>query len=244
MKKKMMMMSGKEREPDEKQPSTDRDDWAREEEEERKERREKQRRKRSLAEFAGEVSTKLEEYKLSPEEVAEAMNMKEVSDRLRKSKEEPTSQDDPVNNSVYLKQHDDPSDIESNLENDRRIQGGELVFSEIDHIPMEIASVYNAQRNFQKDLENIGNLPIDSIAKFQYHVTALQEEIGELLKADKRWKTHRNERYEKAEKLDEFADVYITLMNIALYSDFSSEDIEKAIVKKITTNVNRINSKK
>ena len=66
------------------------------------------------------------------------------------------------------------------------------------------------------------------------------EELGEVVKADKRWKTHRNERYLVEEKLDEIADVFITAMNIAIHSGFSSDDIEKAIMDKIQTNYERL----
>ena len=62
------------------------------------------------------------------------------------------------------------------------------------------------------------------------------EELGEVMKADKRWKTHRNHRYEPDEKLDEIADVFITAMNISIHSGFTAEDIEKAISNKIKEN--------
>ena len=38
----------------------------------------------------------------------------------------------------------------------------------------------------------------------------MTEEMGEVLASDKRWKTHRKERYVREEKLDELADVFIT----------------------------------
>ena len=60
------------------------------------------------------------------------------------------------------------------------------------------------------------------------------------MKADKRWKTHRNHRYEPEEKLDEIADVFITAMNIAIHSGFSDEDIEEAISNKISENYARL----
>ena len=74
----------------------------------------------------------------------------------------------------------------------------------------------------------------------KYHCLAMVEEMGEVVKADKRWKTHRNERYVIDEKLDEIADVFITTMNIAMFSGFTADDIEKAIVSKIDENTKRI----
>lgn len=86
-------------------------------------------------------------------------------------------------------------------------------------------------------------LPIDSVDWFSYHMQAMTEELGEVLKADKRWKTHRNSRYEREEKLDELADVFITAMNLCIYSDFDYEDISEAISKKIEENIKRLELK-
>ena len=66
------------------------------------------------------------------------------------------------------------------------------------------------------------------------------EEMGEVMKADKRWKTHRNFRYEKEEKLDEIADVFITAMNMAIHSGFTAEQMEEAISSKIKENYARL----
>ena len=66
------------------------------------------------------------------------------------------------------------------------------------------------------------------------------EELGELMKSDKRWKTHRNARYEPEEKLDEIADVFITAMNISMYSGFSADEVAKAIAKKIAENTEKL----
>ena len=77
---------------------------------------------------------------------------------------------------------------------------------------------------------------------FKYHCMAMVEEMGEVVKADKRWKTHRNERYEPEEKLDEIADVFITAINIAMFSGFSSNEVQNAIMSKIDKNIERLNS--
>ena len=89
----------------------------------------------------------------------------------------------------------------------------------------------------------IDEFPTDNPVWFQYHVTAMSEELGEILKADKRWKTHRNERYEPSEKLDELADIFITAMNIAIYSGFSHDQVSSSIINKIKTNTNNLLSK-
>ena len=75
-------------------------------------------------------------------------------------------------------------------------------------------------------------LPIDSPALSSYHVQHLMSEIGEVLDADKRWKNFRNEKYDKAAKVDELADCFIVLMNICMYSDINADDLELAIMTK------------
>lgn len=74
-------------------------------------------------------------------------------------------------------------------------------------------------------------------------MTALQEEIGEVLKADKRWKTHRNDHYDPENKLVEIADCLITLMNVTMYSGFTSEQLVNAVLDKITENTIKLDAK-
>ena len=112
----------------------------------------------------------------------------------------------------------------------------------------EFYELFSKQVEFQQKLlkKKTGEevvLPIDSVNWFSYHMQAMMEELGEVLKADKRWKTHRNNRYEKEEKLDELADVFITAMNLCIYSDFDYDDISEAISKKIEENSKRLELK-
>ena len=81
--------------------------------------------------------------------------------------------------------------------------------------------------------KNERQLPIDHPQLSSYHIQQLISEIGEVLEADKRWKNMRNTKYVKENKLDEIADCFIVLMNIAMYSGFSGEDLSKAIDNKI-----------
>lgn len=118
-------------------------------------------------------------------------------------------------------------------------------------IKVTFCELFNKQVDFQKSLLirqgqiPISNaLPVDDLNWFTYHSLAMIEEMGEVMKADKRWKTHRNCRYEKEEKLDEIADVFITAMNIAMYSGFSGEDIQNAISSKIDENIQRVSKSK
>lgn len=94
-----------------------------------------------------------------------------------------------------------------------------------------------------RGMETNLKLPDDNVEWFKYHCIAMQEEMGEVLQADKRWKTHRNESFNPDEKLDELADVYITMMNMAIYSGYSSDMLEDAVLKKIRTNFRRLEKK-
>lgn len=76
-------------------------------------------------------------------------------------------------------------------------------------------------------------LPIDDPKLSSYHIQQLVSEIGEVLEADKRWKNFRNDAYDKDAKLDEIADCFIVLMNIAMFSGFDSKDVYNAICEKI-----------
>ena len=99
--------------------------------------------------------------------------------------------------------------------------------------------LFESQVEFQKMVTGDSTLPRDNIANFSYHVQAMVEEMGEVMKADKRWKTHRNTRFVPEEKLDEIADVFITAMNIAIHSGFTAEDVEVVIRLKISDNFRR-----
>ena len=101
---------------------------------------------------------------------------------------------------------------------------------------------FNKQARFQESITGV-TCPGDNLAEFSYHVQAMVEEMGEVMKADKRWKTHRNSRYEVEEKLDELADVFITAINLSIHSGFSADDIEKAIESKIKENYERLGIK-
>ena len=83
-------------------------------------------------------------------------------------------------------------------------------------------------------------LPIDSPTLSSYHIQHLISEIGEVLDADKRWKNFRNEKYDKAAKVDELADCFIVLMNICMYSDINAGELELAIMNKQDTVKDRV----
>lgn len=108
---------------------------------------------------------------------------------------------------------------------------------------------YNLQRDNQEKMLRKGMygekyskdvLPTDNIELTSYHIQQLMSEIGEVLDADKRWKNFRNDKYSPNDKLDELADCFIVLMNIAMYSGFTSREVSEAIYNKINVVYKRI----
>lgn len=85
-------------------------------------------------------------------------------------------------------------------------------------------------------------IPCDKPRLVSYHIQQLISEIGEILDADKRWKSFRNNKYDKRAKLEEIADCFIVLMNIAMFSGFSAEQVLDAINAKLTIVEDRIES--
>lgn len=85
------------------------------------------------------------------------------------------------------------------------------------------------------------SVPTDDVNLASYHVQQLMSEIGEVLEADKRWKSHRNDRYDKSAKLEEIADCFIVLMNIAMFSGFDGNELTDAIENKLKVVLERLN---
>lgn len=91
--------------------------------------------------------------------------------------------------------------------------------------------------------EHTVTVPVDDVGLASYHIQQLISEIGEVLEADKRWKSHRNDKYNRGQKLEEIADCFIVLMNIAMFSGFCGAELEMAIVEKLHEVSERIESK-
>lgn len=114
-----------------------------------------------------------------------------------------------------------------------------------------LRSFYNIQKHFQEKVikkygydgvssEDLQMLPVDNVQAAKYHMLALMEEVGELVKSDKRWKNFRNTHYDKDNKLEEISDCFITLLNVCLYSGISDEELIDAIFKKMMHNNERV----
>lgn len=83
-------------------------------------------------------------------------------------------------------------------------------------------------------------IPTDDPKLMSYHIQQLMSEIGEVLDADKRWKNFRNQKYDKDAKLEEIADCFIVLMNVAMFSGFDGVQLTDAIVNKLNEVSERI----
>lgn len=107
---------------------------------------------------------------------------------------------------------------------------------------MAKAGLYNSFANFENSIAIAfgKKIPIDDPKLASYHVQQLISEVGEVLEADKRWKTHRNDQYDSNAKLDEIADCFIVLMNIAMFSGFEASEVEEAVSTKIQVVKERI----
>ena len=106
---------------------------------------------------------------------------------------------------------------------------------------------YDEQVKFQKEVAkkygynvDVKNIPEDNIEVAKYHMLALLEEAGELVKSDKRWKNYRNAYYDKQNKLEELSDCIITLFNVAMFSGISGKELAEALETKMNENYNRI----
>lgn len=118
--------------------------------------------------------------------------------------------------------------------------------------------LYELQRKNQQDMIKAGmyddyvdfvtksekEIPFDHPKLASYHIQQLVSEIGEVLEADKRWKNIRNGKYNKQNKLDEISDCMIVLLNIAMFSGYTDEELFNAIESKIKVVSNRIQDEK
>lgn len=91
--------------------------------------------------------------------------------------------------------------------------------------------IKGAYDNFKHDTTK--SVPCDDVSLSSYHIQQLMSEIGEVLECDKRWKNYRNDKFDKDAKLEELADCFIELLNIAMFSNFSAKELSQAVENKI-----------
>lgn len=103
----------------------------------------------------------------------------------------------------------------------------------------KLSDMFDRQIQLQKEMFGY-QLPDDDIEGYKYSCLALIGELGEVLEADKRWKNIRKEKYDKEGKLDELTDCMAFLINLVLFSGFTSEEFYNAFVKKNNYNFKRL----
>lgn len=110
-------------------------------------------------------------------------------------------------------------------------------------------NVYDKQTVFQQMLIDKGLygddvkkivLPYDSPKIAANQILHLLSEMGEVLAADKRWKEYRKNKYDENEKKEEIADCLIFLLNLAIYSNMSSDELLSITSQKIDKNFERV----
>lgn len=117
--------------------------------------------------------------------------------------------------------------------------------------PITLQDLFNVQKANQSKMlqdgmydmfksESTHSIPVDDVKLMSYHIQQLMSEIGEVLDADKRWKNFRNQKYNESAKLEEIADCFIVMMNIAMFSGFDGSQLADAIEKKLNEVSKRI----
>ena len=110
--------------------------------------------------------------------------------------------------------------------------------------PVTFEDLFNIQKANQSKMlqdgmydafksEGTDTIPVDDVKLMSYHIQQLMSEIGEVLDADKRWKNFRNQKYDENAKLEEIADCFIVMMNIAMFSGFDGAQLIEAIEEKL-----------
>lgn len=106
----------------------------------------------------------------------------------------------------------------------------------------ELKSLFERQKIFQSILndDDPNEYPRDDVQLFSTSTLLAVEEIGELLKADKRWRSFRGDKFDSINKSEEMADIFIVFMNILMYSGMSIDDLMDAVSEKIDINMSRV----
>ena len=85
---------------------------------------------------------------------------------------------------------------------------------------------------------------IENVVDMYNAATGALVEIGEMLQCDTRWKAYttgskKEPVYDEAKFLEEWADVYIYMMNVLIYAGIDEYDAEVAVTKKQFANMKR-----
>ena len=125
-----------------------------------------------------------------------------------------------------------------------RVNSSAITFKELfdEQLVNQDKMLHDGKYNDYK-LDTTITVPVDDIKLASYHVQQLMSEIGEVLDADKRWKNFRNNKYDRDAKVEELADCFIVLMNIAMFSGVDAKEFVDAINQKLDIVSERISGK-
>lgn len=73
-----------------------------------------------------------------------------------------------------------------------------------------------------------------------YNVLHLTTEVSEVLQSDKRWKSIRKDFVDNENKIEEIADCFICLFNVAIWSGIGADELLGAILNKSVIYTERI----
>ena len=79
----------------------------------------------------------------------------------------------------------------------------------------KLVEMFEMQKDLQRKINGSIGLPMDKQSLFEKQVLGLVCELGEVLKADERWKEVRILHVNRLEKLDEIVDCFCFLVNLS-----------------------------
>lgn len=105
-------------------------------------------------------------------------------------------------------------------------------------------TLYDHQLKLQQFI--LGKQDVTSIVDMYGAATGAIIEIGEMLQSDTRWKRYITKSKKKShfnlkKFTEEYADVIIYMMNVAIYAGIDVETIKNAIYTKLGINLKRFN---
>lgn len=110
----------------------------------------------------------------------------------------------------------------------------------------KLEKMFELQKKLQSIIEGIDDLPKDMPKIAHDNFSHLVSEASEIFQLDDRWKSWKKnhkfnpkDAYDQQQKLEEIVDAFHCLINIALYSGFSSTDVFEAFILKNEINVKR-----
>ena len=119
------------------------------------------------------------------------------------------------------------------MKTDECVHSGDVTFKEIFAKQMDNQDMLICKGVYGFGWDEKPELPFDDVKIANNQLLHLVSEIGEVLEADKRWKSFRNDKYDQAAKAEELADCFIILLNVAMFSGISCDEFIKSIMDKI-----------